>query len=173
MPVRLSNRKKYVKLYIEYMTSTQIKGKFDRFYRGFQKVCGDGPLNMCRPEELELLLCGDDTEVNFEELKAAAQYDDGYNLQHPLIIWFWEIVSNFSGEQKRNLLSFVTSSHRVPLGGLGSLQFVIQRNGPDTERLPSSLTCFGRLLLPEYCTKEKLKDRLNTSLENSQGFGLV
>ena len=49
---------------------------------------------------------------------------------------------------------FVTASDRVPLKSLGNLTFVIQRNGPDTDRLPTALTCFGRLLLPEYSTKE-------------------
>ena len=76
-------------------------------------------------------------------------------------------------EQKRNLLEFVTASDRVPLKGLNSLLFVIQRNGPDTDRLPTSLTCFGRLLLPEYSSKEKLKERLTTAIDNAKGFGLV
>ena len=74
---------------------------------------------------------------------------------------------------KRMLLEFVTASDRVPLKGLASLTFVIQRNGPDTDRLPSALTCFGRLLLPEYSSKEKLRERLATAIENAKGFGLV
>lgn len=74
---------------------------------------------------------------------------------------------------KKLLLEFVTASDRVPLKGLDSLVFVIQRNGPDTDRLPTALTCFGRLLLPEYRTKEKLRERLTTAIENAKGFGLV
>ncbi len=76
-------------------------------------------------------------------------------------------------KHKRHLLEFVTASDRVPLKGLESLMFVIQRNGPDTDRLPSALTCFGRLLLPEYSSKDKLKERLFTAIENAKGFGLV
>jgi hypothetical protein len=87
--------------------------------------------------------------------------------------WFWEIVHQMDLKHKRNLLEFVTASDRVPLKGLESLVFVIQRNGPDTDRLPSALTCFGRLLLPEYSTKEKLKGCLITAIENAKGFGLV
>jgi len=37
-------------------------------------------------------------------------------------------------DQKKKLLMFVTASDRVPLKGLGNLTFVIQRNGPDTDR---------------------------------------
>ncbi|ORY20885.1 HECT-domain-containing protein, partial [Neocallimastix californiae] len=73
---------------------------------------------------------------------------------HIVIKNFWEIVHAMTYDQKKKLLMFVTASDRVPLKSLGNLTFVIQRNGPDTDRLPTALTCFGRLLLPEYSTKE-------------------
>ena len=41
------------------------------------------------------------------------------------------------------------------------------------ERLPTALTCFGRLLLPQYDSKEKLKEKLILAIENAKGFGLV
>ncbi|KAI9175382.1 hypothetical protein H9P43_006743 [Blastocladiella emersonii ATCC 22665] len=79
--------------------------------------------------------------------------------------------------QKKKVLEFVTASDRVPLKGLGSLTFVVQLNGPDSGRLPTALTCFGRLLLPEYASKEKLRVHLcghfTTAIENAKGFGLV
>eukprot|EP00960_Hanusia_phi_P014573 430137-Hanusia_phi.AAC.1 len=43
-----------------------------------------------------------------------------------------------------------TGSDRSPIKGLGSMTFVISRNGPDSERLPTAHTCFNHLLLPEY-----------------------
>lgn len=76
-------------------------------------------------------------------------------------------------QHKRYLLEFVTASDRLPLKGLSSLEFVLQRNGPDTDRLPSALTCFGRLLIPEYASSEKLEERLLTAIRNAKGFGLV
>jgi hypothetical protein len=127
---------------------------------------------MCRPEELELLICGT-TELNFTSLEEGAEYDDGYDADHQVIQWFWSIVHSMPTEKKQKLLMFVTASDRVPLKGLGNLTFVIQRNGPDSERLPTALTCFGRLLLPEYSAKEKLENRLITAIENAKGFGLV
>ena len=67
----------------------------------------------------------------------------------------------------------MTACDRIPLNGLKSLTFVIQRNGPDSDRLPTALTCFGRLLLPEYASKDKMKALLTTAIENAAGFGLV
>lgn len=39
-----------------------------------------------------------------------------------------------TSEQRRKLLFFVTASDRVPVGGLKELTFVVQRNGPDSDR---------------------------------------
>jgi hypothetical protein len=58
------------------------------------------------------------------------------------------------------------------VGGLGRLSLVIQRSGPDTDRLPTAHTCFNYLLLPDYSSKDKLQARLLTAIENAEGFGL-
>jgi len=47
---------------------------------------------------------------------------------------FWEIVHEFSDEQKKQLLQFATGSDRVPIGGLSKLKLIIARNGPDSDR---------------------------------------
>ena len=69
-----------------------------------------------------------------------------------VIVWFWEAVHGFTEAQKKALLTFVTGSDRVPIRGLASLQppFVISRNGPASDRLPTAHTCFNHLLLPAY-----------------------
>lgn len=64
------------------------------------------------------------------------------------------------------------SWRRAPIGGLGSLQLVLQRNGDDTTRLPTAHTCFNVLLIPDYATLERLRDRLLLAIENTRGFGL-
>ena len=58
------------------------------------------------------------------------------------------------------------------MGGLGHLKLIIQRSGGDTDRLPSAHTCFNVLLLPEYSSQDKLRQRLLLAIENAQGFGL-
>nr|KAJ3421068.1 hypothetical protein HK105_004575 [Polyrhizophydium stewartii] len=167
------NRAEYVRLYVQHYTGEFIKRQFKAFRRGFHKVVGGQALKMCRPEELELLICGNTTtEIDFGELQRTAEYD-GFDETTPIVVWFWEIVHAMDLEHKKQLLNFVTASDRVPLNGFANLTFVIQRNGPDTDRLPTALTCFGRLLLPEYTSKEKLENRLMTAIENAKGFGLI
>lgn len=40
-------------------------------------------------------------------------------------------------------------------------------------RLPTSHTCFNVLLLPEYSTKEKLRERLLKAITYAKGFGML
>ena len=40
-------------------------------------------------------------------------------------------------------------------------------------RLPTSHTCFNHLLLPEYNSKEKIKEKLLIAIKYSKGFGLI
>ena len=135
-------------------------------------MCGGEALTLFRPDELELLICGCPV-INFHELELAATYEDGYNYNHSTIQMLWEVVSEMTLGQKKAFLMFVTGSDRVPLKGLANLTFIVQRHGEDSDRLPAALTCFNRLLLPEYKSKEKLMERLIVAIENCKGFGLT
>jgi hypothetical protein len=55
----------------------------------------------------------------------------------------------YPDEQKRKLLQFATGTDRAPVGGLGKLKFIIAKQGADSDRLPTSHTCFNALLLPQ------------------------
>ena len=58
------------------------------------------------------------------------------------------------------------------MGGLLELSLLIQRAGPDSDRLPTAHTCFNALLFPEYTSDAKLERLLVAAIENAQGFGL-
>ena len=102
---------------------------------------------------------------------------------HPTIRLLWQVLHMFNLEQKKKFLFFCTGSDRAPIKGLGSMVFVISRNGPDSERLPTrcapmlnmsstfllmpvgvgvlthccSHTCFNHFLLPEYSTLSRMR----------------
>ena len=67
---------------------------------------------------------------------------------------------------------FCTGSDRVPLGGLKSLNFVVQKHA-NPSHLPTAHTCFNVLLLPDYQTKDKLAKNIEFILKNNQGFELI
>jgi hypothetical protein len=172
IPVTNDNRKEYVDLYVKYLLEDSISKQFNAFLKGFKTVCNSPALQLFRPDELQLLICGSPV-LDFEALERVTLYDNGYSKDHPVIKNFWDVVHHMSLEQRKRLLFFTTGSDRSPIGGLAKLYFVITRHGPDSDRLPQSHTCFNHLLLPEYKTKEKLHERLLAAIENAEGFGML
>ncbi|KAK9323329.1 hypothetical protein V1517DRAFT_320904 [Lipomyces orientalis] len=170
-----ANKKDYVAKYIEHLSYVTIAPFFDAFKRGWNKLMPDKITKLFRPVELMSLTQGQDApDFDVGQLQRVTRYDDGYSPFHPAIEGFWQIVKSFAPEDRLKLLEFVTACPRVPIvDGISGVTFVIQRNGPDSDRLPTSLTCFGRLLLPEYSSKTKMEHMLRTAIEHSKGFGLV
>eukprot|EP00854_Cymbomonas_tetramitiformis_P016531 gene16531-19628_t len=170
IPVTEANRREYVNLYVEWILNKRIEESFHAFRNGFLLLCGP-VLKLFRAPELEHLVCGTQ-ELDFNSLEAGAAYE-GYTQASQQVRWFWEVAHSLPIESKRLLLRFVTGSDRSPIGGLGKLQMKIQRAGPDSIRLPTSYTCFNAILLPEYTSRAKLRDRLETAINVAeQGFGL-
>ncbi|KAI9498288.1 hypothetical protein BDB00DRAFT_755039 [Zychaea mexicana] len=166
------NRHEFVDLYAKFVLSQSIQKEFQAFLEGFELLCQDNAINIFRPEEIEQLICGS-SDLDFEALERSTVYDGGWTKDSPIIRHFWEIVHEFSYEEKKKLLFFATGSDRAPIGGLSKLQFVIAKNGADSDRLPTSHTCYNVLLLCEYNSKEKLRERLLTSISNAEGFGMI
>uniref|UniRef100_A0A672KH62 Ubiquitin-protein ligase E3A n=1 Tax=Sinocyclocheilus grahami TaxID=75366 RepID=A0A672KH62_SINGR len=173
IPVTNENRKDFVALYAEYMLNKSVEKQFKAFRRGFHMVTNESPLKyLFRPEEIELLICGS-RNLDFQALEDSTEYDGGYNKDSRIIKDFWETVHSFGQEQKRLFLQFTTGTDRAPVGGLGKLKMIIAKNGPDSDRLPTSHTCFNVLLLPEYSTIEKLRERLLKAITYAKGFGML
>ncbi|KAI8147255.1 hypothetical protein BJV82DRAFT_509066 [Fennellomyces sp. T-0311] len=176
IPVTNANRHDFVRDYCTHFLYYAQRDQLLALRRGLWSVMGGSAMDLCTAQVLEVVACGQrqDSDLDLAELERVTEYDDGYSAEHTLIRHFWSIVHHdMTSEQKRKLLFFVTASDRVPVGGLKELTFVVQRNGPDSDRLPTALTCFSRLLLPEYKSREALRDRLITAIENAKGFGLV
>ncbi|KAL2644003.1 hypothetical protein R1flu_011590 [Riccia fluitans] len=172
IPVTRENRQEYVDLCVEYYMEASIQRGFEAFKDGFHKLCKGTVLDLFQPLELEQLICGS-PELDFEALEKNALYEDGYKKDSRVIRDFWEVVHSLDQEMKKKLLFFVTGCDRAPIKGLASLHFVISRNGTHSERLPTAHTCFNHLLLPEYNSKEALRERLMTAISNAEGFGLM
>ncbi|XP_068124272.1 ubiquitin-protein ligase E3A isoform X2 [Hyperolius riggenbachi] len=173
IPITNENRKEFISLYADYTLNKSVEKQFKAFRRGFHMVTNESPLKyLFRPEEIELLICGS-RNLDFQALKETTEYDGGYTRESQIIREFWEIVHAFTDEQKRLFLQFTTGTDRAPVGGLGKLKMIIAKNGPDTDRLPTSHTCFNVLLLPEYSSKEKLKERLLKAITYAKGFGML
>ncbi|KAJ2520542.1 hypothetical protein H4217_001978 [Coemansia sp. RSA 1939] len=167
-----ANRELFIDRYVDFVLNKSCAKQFAEFKAGFDRICGSSYVRYMQPQELELLVCGC-SDLDFGALESSTVYDGGYSRTTKVIEYFWQVVGEFGDDLKRKLLFFATSSDRVPIGGLSKLQFVIAKNGGDSDRLPTSHTCFNVLLLPEYSSLEKLRERLLTAIHNSEGFGMI
>ncbi|KAL9104229.1 MAG: hypothetical protein Q9163_000777 [Psora crenata] len=176
-PVTNANRDQYIRDYIHHLTNISIQDQFRAFARGFTSCISPRSLALFTPRTLKELVEGV-PHVDTYQLEAITRYEGGYHGEHRAIRDFWNIVHSWAlndgeaGQKKlRQLLEFVTASDRLPVGGMTRVIFMIQKNGVGDERLPTSLTCFGRLLLPEFSSPKVLAKMLSKALENSKGFG--
>ena len=78
-------------------------------------------------------------------------------------------------------MQFVTGSCKIPLEGFKALpgiggvnKFLISKVfDKNFDRLPTAHTCTNQLDLPEYPTKEILKQRLHFAVKEGKGFGFI
>ncbi|XP_014270520.1 E3 ubiquitin-protein ligase SMURF2 [Halyomorpha halys] len=180
LPLTEENKKEYVKLYVNYRFMRGIEQQFLALQKGFTELI---PTHLLRPfdeNELELIIGGLGS-IDIVDWKANTR------LKHctpstPVVVWFWQIVENFSEEMRARLLQFVTGSSRVPLQGFKSLQGSTGASGPrlftihvtdgPQENLPKAHTCFNRIDLPPYESKEKLYEKLCQAVEETCGFAV-
>ncbi|XP_052102432.1 probable E3 ubiquitin-protein ligase HECTD2 isoform X1 [Mytilus californianus] len=167
--VTKANREEYVQLYVDWVLNRSIYPQFQAFYHGFHSVCASNALIMLRPQEVEMLVCGN-PNLDMKELKKVTVYD-GYSSNDPAIKNFWDILFSFPLDLQKKFLLFTTGSDRIPIGGMSEMQFKISRvSGSDL--LPMAHTCFNQLVLPGYKSKKSLRQKLLTAIENAEGFGL-
>eukprot|EP00483_Globobulimina_turgida_P011147 UN11168 len=141
------------------------------------KVINLDYLRIFDANELSKLLSGDNDniEININDLRENTVYSGGFHHLHRCVKWFWQILKeDFSQKDKQKLLMFVTSCTRSPLLGFKSLnpKFSIMCTGGQIQNLPTSQTCMNLLKLPNYNTKELLKQKLLKSIRSNAGFDL-
>jgi len=154
------------------------------FLRGFRDLIPASWVRLFSASELQKLISGDDSirGINVGSLRQAMQYGGGYNASQPYIQDLWTILENeFSPEQQRKFLRFMTSCSRQPLLGFGSLEPVpaiqqirlLDEEITDKAKLPTSQTCFNLLKLPNYKNRALLKKKLIDAIESGAGFELT
>ena len=133
-------------------------------------------------DQFELLLNGRPF-IDLEDWKSSTEYREPYNIEHYIIRWFWDILSQLSQKQLSNLLMFSTGSSRVPLGGFSSLEsnrgstakFTIEYINyiPNHKNYIKAHTCFNRLDIPCFNNIDELREAILFICNNELlGFGI-
>ncbi|KAL5109180.1 E3 ubiquitin-protein ligase TRIP12 [Taenia crassiceps] len=100
--------------------------------------------------------------------------DHGYTLQSKAIQYLFEIMSEFDEPRRRLFIQFTTGSPRLPIGGFRALKpplkIVMKREAEERadQHLPSVMTCQNYLKLPNYSTKEIMREKLLYAIYEGQ-----
>ncbi|OQR97560.1 HECT E3 ubiquitin ligase, partial [Thraustotheca clavata] len=179
IPVTCANVKEYVTLTLEMLLNTSIAKQVSAFRKGFNTIVPESVLSYFTASEWVDLISDSSTELwprGAEELKAFMVCDHGYTNESRAIQWLIEILVDFSPEEQRLFVRFVTGSHRLPLGGLSKLDptlTVVKKLSPDElsnddDMLPSASTCTNYLKLPDYTSKELMRTKLLYCIHEGQ-----
>ena len=175
-PVTNANRREFVDLYVKYLLDTAVARQYEPFKRGFFTVCAGNALSLFRPEEIELLVRGSDEPLDVATLRAVAVYDGWgqgiYAENEPVVNWFWHTFAKADMRNQRRLLSFITSSDRIPAMGATNLVIKVTCLGESCDRFPIARTCFNMIGLYRYRSREVFETKLWRAVGESEGFGL-
>lgn len=106
--------------------------------------------------------------VDVEYLKNFTKYDGRYRGTSPpaAIDYFWEVMRELSEEQKMKYLQWVNGRAKLPnnMSDISYKHTITWMGGGDGV-LPQAHVCYFQIDLPEYTTKEILKQRLVLAIE--------
>lgn len=180
IPVTESNKREYVRLYVNYRWCHGIEQQFLALQKGFNEVVPQHHMKPFDERELELVI-GGIGKIDIVDWKTNTRLKH-CTADSPVVKWFWLIVESYSEEMRARVLQFVTGSSRVPLQGFKALQgstgaagprlFTLHQIDAPTINLPKAHTCFNRLDLPPYETREKMSDKLTQAVEETCGFAV-
>jgi hypothetical protein len=140
------------------------------FMDGLSNVFPDEILTLMTGEEIRDVLCGN-SDIDVDLLRRVVEYE-GYDEDDEVIEYFWEALREMDSNERKKFLQFVWARNRLPMKESAfDAPFKIQKDtasagGSADAALPSASTCFFSLTLPEYSSKEILKQKLLFAIEN-------
>ncbi|XP_049295397.1 probable E3 ubiquitin-protein ligase HERC2 [Anopheles funestus] len=160
------NRSEYVKLALNYRIhefDEQVKAVRD----GMSKVIPVPLLSLFSAAELQAMVCGS-PDIPLCLLKTVATYK-GVESTSSLVQWFWEVMEEFTNQERSLFLRFVWGRTRLPrtIADFRGRDFVLQvldKYNPPDHFLPESYTCFFLLKMPRYSCKAVLQEKLKYAI---------
>jgi len=165
------NKVDYITKISEWRVKFSIMEFLEAFKSGLNTLVPDELLQQFTVSELELLFNGK-TNIDVDEIRAYTIFQGAYDSSSKEVLWFWQIIREFSGEEKKQLLRFITGSDRVPLDGFDPPFNVTEGSDMTPDMLPRAHTCFNQVVLPKYKSLDNMKKKMVVAMENCEGFEL-
>ncbi|KAI9922518.1 hypothetical protein PsorP6_000398 [Peronosclerospora sorghi] len=176
LAVTPSNLTLYVQSVLELWLDSGIRTQVVAFREGISEVLPLGKLRLLYVPELLSLLCGEeDIKWDVESLTRETKIEHGYTKESPPVQYFFKVLEEMSGSERRAFLLYVTGCPNLPPGGFQALKppFEVVRRVVDTvdvdRALPFARTCSNTLHLPAYSSKHVLAKQMAYAIANSRG----
>lgn len=124
-------------------------------------------LDLVTWHEFEIMVCGN-PEIEISSLTSMVEYS-GCSPLDQTVVYLWEVLEEFSQEDRKAFLRFIWGRTRLPLNKKGnSFHFKIQilNKSPPDSYLPVAHTCFFSIEVPRYSTKTIMREKLRYSIYN-------
>jgi E3 ubiquitin-protein ligase TRIP12 len=165
---------------ISYTCGSDLSFLRDHFLEGFNRVFSFSLLDVFDEHEICRILRGDAARLGLKDLSENVQFQHGYNAESREVQMLFETVCDFTTDQQRLLVQFLTGYSQLPIGGLAALdprltvaQKFDKNVNPDDE-LPSVTTCMHYFKVPAYTSKDVMREKLLLAItEGQNGFGLT
>ncbi|XP_050310432.1 E3 ubiquitin-protein ligase Ufd4 [Anthonomus grandis grandis] len=173
--VTMENVEEYAELTTAFCLEVGLARQLDAFYKGFCQVFPMEKLAAFSPDEMALMLCGNQNpEWTREDLLNYTEPKLGYTKESPGFQRFINVLVAMSAEERKAFLQFTTGCSSLPPGGLANLYprlTIVRKVDADSGSYPSVNTCVHYLKLPDYPTEEVLRERLLAATKE-KGFHL-
>jgi E3 ubiquitin-protein ligase TRIP12 len=178
--VTLDNVQEYLERVVDLTVGQGVEAQIGEFRKGFSLVFPYSALHAFTPQELAVLCGQGEEDWSYEALLEAVKADHGYTKNSRVIKDLLEVMSEFNQVERRSFLQFMTGSPNLPIGGFKAMNPVFtvvwkQNEEPfgRDDYLPSVMTCANYLKLPNYSSKEVLRRRLWTAMNEGSGAFLL
>ncbi|KAF3917929.1 hypothetical protein ABW20_dc0109398 [Dactylellina cionopaga] len=174
--VDIHNVGEYVEKVIDLTLGSGVQRQVEAFRSGFSQVFPYAALKAFTPDELVMMFGRVNENWSLETLMDSIKADHGFNMDSKSIRNLLQVMSNFTLQERREFLQFVTGSPKLPIGGFKNLTpmftVVCKPSEPplvSDDYLPSVMTCVNYLKLPDYTSIEVLRQRLHTAVHEGSG----
>ncbi|KAJ3124563.1 Ubiquitin fusion degradation protein 4 [Nowakowskiella sp. JEL0407] len=122
VPVTIHNVSEYISRTVDLVVGSGVSRQIEEFKKGFNRVFLVSDLRCFSVQELGVLVAGAENEDwSQEAISEAIKADHGYHKNSKTILNLIEMMSSFNPVQRREFLSFVTGSPKLPIGGFKAL----------------------------------------------------
>lgn len=176
----------YINAQTKYRVFYRTHKQLEALLKGFYEIVPLNIITLLDYDELKLWMHGTKT-YDIDDWKKNTLYKGEFenvnsnNITESTncVKWFWELVENYDNKKKEQLVQFITGSTSIPTEGFSKLKstdgkickFTINGDS-QIKTFPRTHTCFNRIDLPIYKTKEEMIKYFDIALDvESVGFG--